>query len=137
MSYFLTIFYGEYNNSLVSESILGFTDENQQIGNVKKAIVNELDKLFNIYDSEGSFHILLLVYTIKFIIKFLKGSGLMTFDKIVYFFLILYVSSIDADETCDLFFIKREFQRFLSDIKEFKAKVNNKLKKKINFFKKF
>lgn len=51
------------------------------------------------------------------------GSGHMTFDKIIYFFLILYVSSIDAEETCDLFFIKREFQKFLADIKEFKAKV--------------
>ena len=65
----------------------------------------------------------------KFIV-FYSGLGHLTFDKILYLFMVLYVSSIDLEETCDLFFIKREFQKFLNDVKEYQGKV----KEFFNFF---
>lgn len=51
------------------------------------------------------------------------AQGHITLDKILYLFLILYVTSVDESEACDLFFIKREFEKFLDDINEFQGKV--------------
>ena len=49
----MSLLHSEYNAVLIEESFLGFGDNNERIGGVKKNLIDELDNLFNIYDHEG------------------------------------------------------------------------------------
>jgi len=45
--------HSEYNSILNEETFLGFGDNTERLGGVKKDLLDELDALFNIYDDEG------------------------------------------------------------------------------------
>lgn len=53
VSYYLSMLHSEYNSILNEETFLGFGDNTERLGGVKKDLLDELDALFNIYDDEG------------------------------------------------------------------------------------